>query len=45
MLGQVPSWMEQLAEPGSEHSWGFFRDLEQGETELSAREKTLETGT
>lgn len=41
MLGQVPSWMELLAEPASEHSWGLFRDLEAGETELSAREKTL----
>lgn len=40
-LGQVPSWMEYLAEPASEHSWGLFRDLEAGETELSAREKTL----
>lgn len=41
MLGQVPSWVELLAEPASEHSWGLFRDLEAGETELSAREKTL----
>lgn len=41
MLGQVPSWVERLAEPASEHSWGLFRDLEAGETELSAREKTL----
>ena len=41
MLGQVPSWMERLAEPAREHSWGLFRDLEAGETELSAREKTL----
>ncbi|QIO24179.1 carboxymuconolactone decarboxylase family protein [Haloarcula sp. JP-L23] len=40
-LGQVPSWMELIAEPASEHSWGLFRDLEAGETELSAREKTL----
>lgn len=41
MLGQVPSWMEQLAEPASEHSWGLFRDFEAGETELSGREKQL----
>lgn len=40
-LGQVPTWVEVLAEPASEHSWGLFRDLEAGETELSAREKTL----
>nr|WP_058567257.1 carboxymuconolactone decarboxylase family protein [Haloferax marisrubri] len=42
MLGQVPSWMEDLAEPASEHSWGLFRDLNLGEdTELSGREKAL----
>lgn len=40
-LGQVPSWMEHIVEPASDHSWGLFRDLEAGETELSAREKTL----
>lgn len=40
-LGQVPSWMENLAEPAAEHSWGIVRDLELGETELSAREKAL----
>lgn len=40
-LGQVPSWMERLAEPASDHSWGLFRDLELGETELSPREKAL----
>lgn len=40
-LGQVPTWMETIAEPASDHSWGLFRDLEAGETELSAREKTL----
>lgn len=40
-LGQVPSWIETLAEPASEHSWGIFRDLEFGETELSDREKGL----
>lgn len=40
-LGQVPSWMEKLAEPASEHSWGIFRDLAFGETELSPREKAL----
>nr|WP_058828830.1 carboxymuconolactone decarboxylase family protein [Haloferax sp. Q22] len=42
MLGQVPSWMEDLAAPASEHSWGLFRDLNLGEeTELSGREKAL----
>ncbi|CQR50335.1 MULTISPECIES: carboxymuconolactone decarboxylase family protein [Haloferax] len=42
MLGQVPSWMENLAEPASEHSWGLFRDLNLGtDTELAAREKAL----
>lgn len=40
-LGQVPSWMELIAEPASDHSWGLFRDLEFGETELSPREKAL----
>ncbi|WP_265109026.1 carboxymuconolactone decarboxylase family protein [Halosolutus halophilus] len=40
-LGQVPSWIEILAEPASDHSWGLFRDLQLGETELSEREKGL----
>lgn len=40
-LGQVPGWMEVIAEPASEHSWGIFRDLSLGDTELSAREKAL----
>lgn len=40
-LGQVPSFMEILAEPASEHSWGIFRDLTLGDTELSDREKAL----
>lgn len=41
-LGQFPSWMDALAEPAGEHSWGIFRDLNFGEeTELSAREKAL----
>ncbi|SER81596.1 carboxymuconolactone decarboxylase family protein [Natrinema salaciae] len=40
-LGQVPSWMEHLAEPASDHSWGIFRDLGLGETNLSKREKAL----
>ncbi|RQH00978.1 carboxymuconolactone decarboxylase family protein [Natrarchaeobius oligotrophus] len=40
-LGQVPSWMETIAEPASDHSWGLFRDLVLGETELSQREKGL----
>lgn len=33
--------MESLAEPASDHSWGIFRDLSFGETELSPREKAL----
>jgi AhpD family alkylhydroperoxidase len=42
MLGQVPNWMDSIAEPASEHSWGLFRDLGLGEeTELSPREKAL----
>lgn len=42
MLGQVPTWMESIAEPASEHSWGLFRDLNLGQdTELSPREKAL----
>ncbi|WP_440765826.1 carboxymuconolactone decarboxylase family protein [Natronorubrum sp. DTA7] len=40
-LGQVPSWMNQLAEPASDHSWGIFRDLTLGESELTPREKAL----
>lgn len=40
-LGQVPSWMNQLAEPASDHSWGIFRDLTLGETDLTPREKAL----
>ncbi|MFC4543113.1 carboxymuconolactone decarboxylase family protein [Halosolutus amylolyticus] len=40
-LGQVPSWMELIAEPAGDHSWGIFRDLTFGETELSPREKGL----
>lgn len=40
-LGQVPGWMEILAAPASDHSWGIFRDLTLGETELSPREKAL----
>lgn len=40
-LGQVPSFIETLAEPASNHSWGIFRDLTLGETELSDREKAL----
>ncbi|RQG93164.1 carboxymuconolactone decarboxylase family protein [Natrarchaeobius halalkaliphilus] len=40
-LGQVPSWMETIAEPAGDHSWGLFRDLVLGETELSSREKGL----
>jgi AhpD family alkylhydroperoxidase len=40
-LGLVPSWMDNLSEPAVDHSWGIVRDLEFGETELSAREKAL----
>lgn len=40
-LGQVPSWMDSLAEPASDQSWELVRDLQFGETELSAREKAL----
>lgn len=40
-LGQVPSWMDAIAEPAVDHSWGLFRDLTFGETELSPREKGL----
>lgn len=40
-LGRVPSWMEVVAEPASDHSWGLFRDLTFGETELTPREKAL----
>ncbi len=40
-LGQVPSWMETIAEPADDHSWAIFRDLTLGETELSQREKGL----
>jgi len=40
-LGRVPEWMEPIAEPASDHSWGIFRDLLLGDTELSSREKAL----
>ena len=40
-LGQVPSFIEVLADPAVDHSWGIMRDLEMGETELSSREKAL----
>ncbi|WP_227354727.1 carboxymuconolactone decarboxylase family protein [Haladaptatus salinisoli] len=40
-LGQVPTWVENLAEPASDQSWELVRDLEFGETDLSAREKAL----
>ncbi|WP_049970051.1 carboxymuconolactone decarboxylase family protein [Haladaptatus cibarius] len=39
--GLVPTWIENLTEPASDHSWALVRDLEFGETELSAREKAL----
>jgi AhpD family alkylhydroperoxidase len=40
-LGQVPGFMQIMAEPASDHSWGIFRDLLLEETELSPREKAL----
>ena len=40
-LGQVPSWMGEISEPATDHSWGIMRDLLLGETELSGREKAL----
>lgn len=40
-LGQVPGFMQILSEPASDHSWGVFRDLLMGETQLSPREKAL----
>lgn len=40
-LGQVPSWLEALADPAADHSWGVVRDLELGETTLPSREKAL----
>lgn len=40
-LGQIPGFMEIIAEPASDHSWGIFRDLELSETDLSPREKAL----
>jgi len=40
-LGQVPDFMEIVAEPAGDHSWGLFRDLLMGENQLSSREKAL----
>lgn len=40
-LGEVPSWIDGLAPPAADHSWGVVRDLELGETELPNREKAL----
>jgi len=40
-LGQVPSFIEAVADPAVDHSWGIMRDLELGETELPNREKAL----
>ncbi|WP_335999343.1 carboxymuconolactone decarboxylase family protein [Halorientalis halophila] len=40
-LGQVPSFIEALAEPAADHSWAMMRDLELAETELPNREKAL----
>lgn len=41
MLGRVPSWMEIMSPAADDHSWGIFRDLILGETDLSPREKAL----
>ena len=40
-LGQVPSFIEALADPAVDHSWGIMRDLQLDETELPNREKAL----
>jgi len=40
-FGQVPGFMQIMAESASDHSWGIFRDLILAETELSPREKAL----
>jgi AhpD family alkylhydroperoxidase len=40
-FGQVPGFMQIMADPVSDHSWGIFRDLILAETELSPREKAL----
>jgi len=40
-FGQVPGFMQIMAEPAIDHSWGIFRDLILAETELSPREKAL----
>lgn len=33
--------MEIMAEPAGDHSWGIFRDLTLGDTELTDREKAF----
>jgi AhpD family alkylhydroperoxidase len=40
-LGRVPSFIEAVADPAADHSWGIMRDLELAETELPVREKAL----
>jgi AhpD family alkylhydroperoxidase len=40
-LGTVPSFIEELADPAADHSWGIMRDLELADTELPTREKAL----
>ena len=40
-FGMVPNWMENITPAAADHSWGLLRDLELGETELTAREKEL----
>lgn len=40
-LGQVPSFIDALADPAVDHSWGIMRDFQLDETALSRREKAL----
>jgi AhpD family alkylhydroperoxidase len=40
-LGRVPSWIESLAEPAADPTWGIVRDLQLEETDLPDREKAL----
>ncbi len=40
-LGTVPSWLEGVADPAADHSWGIVRDFQLGDSELSHREKAL----
>lgn len=40
-LGMMPEFMEAIADPVVDHSWGLFRDLQMAETEISPKCKTL----